>query len=77
MFNLLIKEGGELGEVVGLPGSLVLPNHLECELGYLGGFKDSGKWVTLKFKFYNTIHLRNSNKRRAYSFSLLVFGLCA
>ena len=27
--NLLIEEGGELGEVVGLPGSLVLPNHLD------------------------------------------------
>ena len=43
IFNLLIKEGGELGEVVGLPGGLVLPNHLDCELGYLCGFKDSVK----------------------------------
>ena len=43
VFNLLIKEGGELGEVVGLPGGLVLPNHLDCELGYLCGFKDSVK----------------------------------
>ena len=34
-FNLLIEEGGELGEVVRLPGGLVLPNHLECELGTL------------------------------------------
>merc|ERR1740116_475484 len=39
--GVLIEEGGEFGEVVGLPGSLVLPNHLECELGYLDGFKDS------------------------------------
>ena len=52
--NLLIKECGELGEVVGLPGSLVLPNHLECGLGYLDGFKDSGNGVTLIFKFYST-----------------------
>ena len=43
VFNLLIEEGGELGEVVGLPGGLVLPNHLDCELGYLCGFKDSVK----------------------------------
>ena len=43
IFILLIKEGGELGEVVGLPGGLVLPNHLDCELGYLCGFKDSVK----------------------------------
>ena len=43
IFNLLIKEGGELGKVVGLPGGLVLPNHLDCELGYLCGFKDSVK----------------------------------
>ena len=43
ILNLLIKEGGELGEVVGLPGGLVLPNHLDCELGYLCGFKDSVK----------------------------------
>ena len=43
IFNLLIEEGGELGEVVGLPGGLVLPNHLDCELGYLCGFKDSVK----------------------------------
>ena len=41
VFNLLIKEGSELGEVVSLPGGLVLPNHLDCELGYLCGFKDS------------------------------------
>merc|ERR1719504_149782 len=27
--GVLIEEGGELGEVVGLPGSLVLPNHLD------------------------------------------------
>ena len=43
IFDLLIKEGGELGEVVGLPGGLVLPNHLDCELGFLCGFKDSEK----------------------------------
>ena len=43
VLNLLIEEGGELSEVVGLPGGLVLPNHLDCELGYLCGFKDSEK----------------------------------
>ena len=26
--GVLIEEGGELGEVVGLPGGFVLPNHL-------------------------------------------------
>ena len=54
VFNLLIKESGELGEVVRLPGSLVLPNHLECELGYLDGFKDSGKGVMFNIQIYST-----------------------